>query len=339
MNRHGREIGVPVAIIILFAAGCGGTGLPSVSAPDTTFTPPTASAVPIPSPAAVPSRVAIPAKVDCGPLEPFFGYREPPAPGGPMGRLLAMAYDARAGDIVSVWEDQDFRQTWTFDVCGNSWSLRGEAALHAGVRAGDPPIKPPAIRNMAFDADSDRMVAIGDDGRTWTYDSKFGAWTDLGLARPTGPSRLVYDPTTGLIVAIELSLGQFADFQPKAYTFDVAANARTQLPTRDLTYWHDVIVECRDRADDPRRSGTRHLVADYRISPDDSATIAGSTELTTPDGSWEESFSGSIAPGFGRHDVTAIESGTGAYAGLTAEFQVVGDGTTFEIAGTFGPAD
>jgi hypothetical protein len=113
----------------------------------------------------------------------------------------------------------------------------------------------------------------------------------------------------------------------------------TEVTDGDLTYWHDVIVECRDRADDPRRSGTRRLVADYRISRDDSATIAGATELTTPDGSWEGSFSGTIAAGFGRHEVSAVETGTGAYAGLAAEFRVVGDGATFEVEGTFGPVD
>jgi hypothetical protein len=89
-----------------------------------------------------------------------------------------MAFDRHAGRIVLL-ETQDHvttpaaPRTWTFDVCTNTWERRSPAGEPATGRAW-----------LAYDADSDRTVALVDTGgrperpfETWVYDLGTDRWS------------------------------------------------------------------------------------------------------------------------------------------------------------------
>jgi hypothetical protein len=127
---------------------------------------------------------------------------DPDAPGpvdqvrpgeGPWNNQSAV-FDRHVGRVVFVDETGE---TWTFDVCTNTWQQTGAKwgayARHMG--------------ELVYDVDSDRTVAIGSGGAAF-YDINSSTWTQQ--SSPIGPDLgfdalivgTVYDPISGLIVVV-----------------------------------------------------------------------------------------------------------------------------------------
>jgi len=114
---------------------------------------------------------------------------------GPIGQArpalpVTMAFDRRAGRLVAVTGAGDGVETWTFDVCTNTW-----AQMH-------PNREPPSFEyaRLVYDVDSDVTIGVS-SGKVWSYDLEANTWTEKG-ARPTGADFLAYDPVSCLVVAV-----------------------------------------------------------------------------------------------------------------------------------------
>jgi hypothetical protein len=100
-----------------------------------------------------------------------------------------MAFDRRAGRIVAVMSAGNSVETWTFDVCTNTWT-----EMH--------PDRVPSSSEwtqLVYDVDSDRTLLVS-SGRVWAYDLQADTWAEKRVA-PTGASFIAYDPVSGLVVA------------------------------------------------------------------------------------------------------------------------------------------
>jgi hypothetical protein len=99
---------------------------------------------------------------------------------------MAMAFDRRAGRLLALAQTDDGFQTWTFDVCTNTWTR-----MHPDQEP------PPGTGQLVYDVDSD--VTIASDGtRMWAYDYEANTWTEKGVATAW---LWAYDPLSGLLVA------------------------------------------------------------------------------------------------------------------------------------------
>jgi hypothetical protein len=84
----------------------------------------------------------------------------------------------------------DIVETWTFDVCTNTWTR-----MH-------PDREPPAMP-IVYDVDSDLTVGVTFD-RVWAYDLEANTWTEKGLTPPFVDEigLLFHDPVSGNVVAL-----------------------------------------------------------------------------------------------------------------------------------------
>lgn len=107
-----------------------------------------------------------------------------------------MAFDRRAGKliVVAVNGDSGAQETWTFDVCSNTWTR-----MHPNR---EPPLQ---VASLVYDVDSDLTIGVQWKdwlsllGRVWAYDLEANTWTEQGVART--PGLRFYDPVSGLVVA------------------------------------------------------------------------------------------------------------------------------------------
>ncbi|MHB8890486.1 MAG: Kelch repeat-containing protein [Candidatus Limnocylindrales bacterium] len=112
----------------------------------------------------------------------------------PAAYTTPMAFDRRAGRIVAlVTLEGEHSQTWTFDVCTNTWTRMADSPVSAGS---DP---------LVYDAGSDLTITIdAETRRVWAYDLTADAWRARGLAPLTsltgGRPSLVYDLTSGHVI-------------------------------------------------------------------------------------------------------------------------------------------
>jgi hypothetical protein len=99
------------------------------------------------------------------------------------------AFDRRAGRLVALTAVGGGVETWTFDVCANTWTQ-----MH-------PNREPSSLdwRPLVYDVDSDVTILIS-SGKVWTYDLQADAWSEKGVA-PTDATPWVYDPRSGFVVA------------------------------------------------------------------------------------------------------------------------------------------
>lgn len=121
----------------------------------------------------------------------------------------AGAFDTRTGRILYV---DASGETWTFDVCTNTWQQ-----MHArgGFSGG-----------LVYDADSDVTVALGG---SHVYDANTNTWTwlpnaFLGPGVYFSPSVGVYDPVSGLIITTGFD-GDYIDL----WAYDVDTNTATPV--------------------------------------------------------------------------------------------------------------
>jgi len=111
-----------------------------------------------------------------------------------------MAYDRTFGKIVLVGaREQGGWETWTFDVCTNTWTR-----MHP---ASEPDVG--GFGMLAYDTAARRTMSMFPYGWVWAYDLASDTWTktagppeDLGTVREA--VRMVYDPVARRIVALRL---------------------------------------------------------------------------------------------------------------------------------------
>jgi hypothetical protein len=111
--------------------------------------------------------------------------------------IAAMVFDRHAGRIVLLAQVWSGAETWTFDVCTNTWTR-----MH--------PDREPALAdptNLIYDVDSDATIA-NDGQNTWVYDLADNTWTKMGVTpavRRWTSLTWTYDPVSGLVFAADAS--------------------------------------------------------------------------------------------------------------------------------------
>lgn len=108
---------------------------------------------------------------------------------------MAIAFDRRAGRLVAVTsaapDGGHGVETWTFDVCTNTWTRMHPDREPDGIDGGD---------RLVYDIDSHVTIAVvRNTGRVWAYDMQADTWTEKGRAPTAGLE--AYDPISGLVFA------------------------------------------------------------------------------------------------------------------------------------------
>jgi len=198
---------VLVALVGMSLVGqSGGRPGPQAAVEGPTATPatPAASASPTAAPAAAFSPSAPPGPprgtppqrvmVSVGPVRACPPGSNPDRP-GPVDQARppagSMAFDRESGRIVLVAGTDGVVETWTFDVCTNTWTR-----MH-------PSRQPPDAGELVYDVDSDVTIALDGSSRVWAYDLEADTWTEKGSPPDGDPSLQLrfYDPVSGLVVA------------------------------------------------------------------------------------------------------------------------------------------
>jgi hypothetical protein len=107
----------------------------------------------------------------------------------PPEAAMGMAFDGRAGKLVAVTSAGEAVETWTFDVCTNTWALMNPS--------GEP--RRFDWAQLVYDIDSDATILVS-SGKVWAYDLQANAWTERGAAPTDNAAFLAYDPISGLVV-------------------------------------------------------------------------------------------------------------------------------------------
>ena len=112
----------------------------------------------------------------------------------PQDSNAAVAFDRRAGRLVAFTSAGNAPETWTFDVCTNTWMQ-----MH-------PNRQPPSSERaqLVYDVDSD-ITILASDTVVWAYDLQADTWTEKGVAPTMNAGSLAYDPVSGLVVAAGLA--------------------------------------------------------------------------------------------------------------------------------------
>ena len=168
---------------------------------------------------------------------------DPNAP-GPSGQarpdpafvgVQAGAFNTHTGRILYV---DSLGETWTFDVCTNTW----ERMSPSGAMMGD------LSAGLVYDVDSDVTVAFTWDASS-VYDAGANSWTQ-GAAFPGegAPFGAVYDPASGLIVTTSYEGEEGSAANParlEAWAYDVDGNTWTHLgrlrTEGDEPFWLDLL--------------------------------------------------------------------------------------------------
>lgn len=136
----------------------------------------------------------------------------------PTQPYVAMAFDRRAGSLVAVAGPGDGLETWTFDVCSNTWTRMHPSREPDGIDAWD---------RSVYDVDSHVTIVVDrETGSVWAYDLQADTWTRKGAA-PTDARLGAYDPISGLVVAAR-------DADPiELWTYDVDTDTWTPIQQAD----------------------------------------------------------------------------------------------------------
>lgn len=139
--------------------------------------------------------------------------QDQPQTGGDGGAFGA--FDIRTGRIVYV-DTAD--ETWTFDVCTNTWHQMNAAGATRGLLTG----------GLVYDADSDVVIALA-SGHVSVYDNRTNAWSWLPSdflgpgVNQFAPDGGVYDPITGLIITTNVDFDHV-----DVWAYDVDTNTATR---------------------------------------------------------------------------------------------------------------
>jgi hypothetical protein len=121
-----------------------------------------------------------------------------------------MAFDRRAGRLVALADAGDGVETWTFDVCTNTWTQ-----MH--------PNRVPSSSEwpqLVYDVDSDTTI-FASYRSVWAYDLQTDSWTEKRVA-PTDAYFIAYDPVSGRVIA--------GNYDPAAlWEYDVETDAWTPI--------------------------------------------------------------------------------------------------------------
>jgi len=144
----------------------------------------------------------------------------------PAGWRSATAFDRRAGRLVVVTTSDlaSGIETWTFDVCTNTWTR-----MH-------PNREPPNFEYslLVYDVNSDATILLSVDRRpspaiplrVWVYDLQTDTWTEKRAPPTIANLSLTYDPVSGLVVAAGAPGSGGA---PELWNYDVETDAWTQI--------------------------------------------------------------------------------------------------------------
>jgi len=145
----------------------------------------------------------------------------------------AAAFDRHTGRIVYV---DSANETWTFDVCTNTWEQMNPI--------GTPERYPGGL--LVYDADSDRVISVRASSSS-VYDPNANTWTRISDREampgdhPTGSwmvSGAVYDPVSGLVLAQHDQLGiQLTVLS----AYDVDTDRWTRVGALDGQAWRNLI--------------------------------------------------------------------------------------------------
>ncbi len=149
--------------------------------------------------------------------------------------ILGAAFDQARGVIVTIDLNGD---TWTFDVCTNTWHNTGANAEEVGSReqgfVNGAPGTNFFVPPLAYDADSDVTVALGFED-VWVYDAGVNSWTEQPNRRPDDlliTFGAVYHEPSGLIVTTSYRSRDSSAFGSlDAWAYDVDANTWTRIGT------------------------------------------------------------------------------------------------------------
>jgi hypothetical protein len=164
----------------------------------------------------------------------------------PPSSHVTMAFDRASGKIVLVGSRSGPVETWTFDVCTNTW-----AEMHP---ASEPDFG--FMGMLAYDTAARRSILTSNSGGVWAYDLASGTWTMLASGTWTRPStttvggaRLAYDSGAAEVVALQVESPHLM------WSFDGVADVWEQVD-------HDQVVW-------PVPSGTdAHILLAYDASVD-----------------------------------------------------------------------
>jgi len=109
--------------------------------------------------------------------------------------IASMVFDRHAGRVILLAQIDPGPETWTFDVCANTWTR-----MHPDR---EPELAEPT--HLIYDVDSDTTIAI-DGVSTWVYDLAANTWTRKGVTpvvRRWNTLTWTYDPVSGLVFAAD----------------------------------------------------------------------------------------------------------------------------------------
>jgi len=145
----------------------------------------------------------------------------------------AAAFDRHTGRIVYV---DAANETWTFDVCTNTWQQMNPT--------GSPERYPGGV--LVYDADSDRVISLRSTSSS-AYDPNTNTWTPISDREampgdhPTGSwivNGAVYDPVSGLVVA---QYDQLETDLTVLNAYDVDTDRWTRVGSLDGQAWRNLI--------------------------------------------------------------------------------------------------
>jgi hypothetical protein len=108
----------------------------------------------------------------------------------------AIAFDRASGKIVLVAgrEGSGRVETWTFDVCTNTW-----AEMHP---ASEPEVG--WLGMLTYDTAARQTISVFNPGGVWAYDLASDTWTMRAGAPATSHLRLAYDSAAARVVALQV---------------------------------------------------------------------------------------------------------------------------------------
>jgi len=151
-----------------------------------------------------------------------------------------VAMDYQSGRVVALVPAAGYGQagveTWTYDVCANTWIQMNQPDFHQTAR-------PPSV--LVYDADSDLVVAVG--ASVDAYDVDTDTWERHG-DQPFGRSdeeipeliRAVYDPVSGLIVVRHIGSSEMWAYDVDTDVWTPIRQGSMSPPGEDSGAWGQV---------------------------------------------------------------------------------------------------